>query len=442
MSQTILIEPSKKLSQIFKINLSTYTGTDVIERASSAEAIELLRILPEIDLIVCRNEVGNEKTAQDIYQFLVDSQIETPMIILGESLKISDKILCLADPFSWEDLVSNARNLLGITGTKAKIDLQPDYSPIGIQYFFDIDHTPCDVYIRLKKTNSEFKFVKRLHEQDSFTPEDINKYKDQGLKNFYIPRDYQQYFVTFVTNSMIKKLEQAELPLIERLSVNSNAYNIIKEHIQKIGFTQEINELTEANISSMISSIQQAPQLAVMLKLILTSKVSYAYQKAHIICVIGNFILSKQSWFEKRHLQMFTQLAFFADITLKSNKQMKINTKEELDASDLSTKEKLEVLNHPLNASKIVKGFSQTSDYLELILKQHHGNMDGLGFNNDPDDDIHPLARVFIISDAFVKLMLDPGSPSNKKDILTILYMQFSKNSFQKVIKVLEQKIE
>ena len=140
--------------------------------------------------------------------------------------------------------------------------------------------------------------------------------------------------------------------------------------------------------------------------MILTSKVSYAYQKAHIICVIGNFILSKQSWFEDRHLQMFTHLAFFADITLKSNKQLKINSSEELDAADLSPKEKIEVLNHASNASKIIKNFSKTSDYLELILRQHQGNSDGVGFNSDPEDDIHPLARVFIISDAFNDLFL------------------------------------
>ena len=232
MSQTILIEPSKKLSDIFKINLNTYTGTDVVERANSKEAIELLKILPEISLIICRAEVGHEKTAQDLYQYLVDSKMDIPMIILGESLKIKDRVISLSDPFTWEDLVANARNLLGITGEEAKIHLKPDYAPIGIQYFFDIDHTPCDVFIRIKKTNSEYKFVKRLHEQDNFTPEDIKKYVDQGLKNFYIPQDYQQYFVTFVTNSMIKKLEEDELPLIERLGVNSNSYSIVKEHIQ------------------------------------------------------------------------------------------------------------------------------------------------------------------------------------------------------------------
>ena len=240
---------------------------------------------------------------------------------------------------------------------------------------------------------------------------------------------------------MVKKLE-GDLSLQERLTANSNAYSIVREHIQKIGFSHEINELAEANINSMIKSIQEAPRLATLLKVILTSKISYAYQKAHIICVLGNFILSKQSWFEERHLQMFTHLAFFADITLKSNTQMKINSNEELDAADLSPKEKLAVINHPLHSSKLLKSFSKNSEYLELIVRQHQGTPDGVGFNSDPEVEIHPLARVFMVSDAFVKLMLDPKGPSQKKDILTILYTQFKKNNFQKIVKVLEQKIE
>lgn len=441
MSQTILIEPAKKLKDIYKINLSTYTGTDVIEREDSKDAIELLKILPSVDLIICRADIQHEKTAHEIYQFLIDSDMEVPMIILGESMEIEGKVISLKEPFTWEDIVASARNVLGISSEVAKENLKPDYTPIAIQYFFDIDHTPCDVFIRIKKSETEFKFVKRLHEQDSFTSEDIQKYKNQGLKNFYIPKDYQQYFVTFVTNAMVKKLED-ELSIVDRIKVNSNSYSVIREHIQKIGFSPEINELAEANINSMISSIQEAPELASLLKMLLTSKVSYAYQKAHISCVLGNFILSKQSWFEPRHLQMFTYLSFFADVTLKSNKQMKINSQLELDQADLTPKEKLEVLSHAKNAAALVKDFSKTSEYLELIIKQHQGSSDGMGFVSDPEDDIHPLARVFIISDAFVKIMLDPASPSNKKDILTVLYMQFTKNNFQKIIKLLEQKIE
>jgi translation initiation factor 2 beta subunit (eIF-2beta)/eIF-5 len=416
-------------------------GTGVIERQNADETIDLLKILPTVDLIITKNKIAGENTAVIIYKFLKSHQMDIPMIVLGECAELSGKALSLIEPTSWEVLIKHAGQLLGVTEDTIRHKVKPNFIPISINYFFEINHTPCDVYIRVKNNHLEYKFIKRLNEQDSFTHEDIRKYQAQGLRDFYIPKDYQQYFVTFVTNSIVNRLE-TELSLEDRLTTNSRAIEIVREHLQKVGFSHDISELAESNIKSMIDTIKEAPKFANLIRLLFSSKISYAYQKAHLACVFGNFILSKQSWYEERHLSIFTYLSFFADITLKSNKQMQINSQEELEASDLSLDETNAVLNHAKNASRLLSDFPGTSDYLELVVLQHQGKVDGVGFAVDPDQDIHPIARVFLISDAFVKIMLDPNGPKNKKDILTILYMQFSSPSYHKIIKALEQKIE
>ena len=441
MSQTILIEPNEDLKNIFKLNLTTYAGTDIIDRENATDTIDLLKILPSIDLIICKAEVDGEKTALEIYSFLKQHKMDIPMIILGEAGELSGKVLALAEPTSWEILVKHARNLLGVTEESVSKKVKPNYIPISIHYFFEIDHTPCDVYIRIKNSNFEYKFVKRLHEQDNFTEEDIKKYQNQGLKDFYIPRDYQQYFVTFLTNSIINRLE-TDLPLEDRLTTNSRAYDIVREHIQKVGFSSDISELAESNIQSMIKAIKEAPKFANLLRFLFSSKISYAYQKAHLCCVFANFIVSKQSWYEERHLSILTYLSFFADVTLKSTKQMQINSEEELDKAGLSDDERMRVLTHAKDASELLSDFPSSSEYLELVVMQHQGMEDGIGFASEPSPELHPISRVFLVSDAFVKIMLDPNGPKNKKDILTILYMQFSTPGYQKIIKVLEQKIE
>lgn len=442
MSQTILIESNEDIKRIYKLNLATYAGTDIVERDNAAQAIELLNILPTISLIITKDAIDSEKTALDIYKFLKEKNMDIPMIVLGKCpTEMTGEVLALKEPVSWEILVKHSASLLGVSELEQKVKVKPNYIPISINYFFDIDHTPCDIYIRIKKSNQDYQFVKRLHEQDSFSQEDIQKYIDQGLKDFYVPRDYQQYFVTFVTNSLISKLEN-ELSIIDRINTNSHAYEIVKEHIQKVGFSPEITDLAESNIQSMIKSIKDAPKLASLLRFLFSSKISYAYQKAHLACVIGNFILSKQSWYEERHLSIFTYLSFFADITLKSTTQMKINSQEELEAANLSDSERAAVFNHAKDAANLLKDYPNTSEYLELVVLQHQGMENGLGFADEPNEEIHPIARVFIIADFFVKTMLDPNGPHNKKDILTIMYMKFSSASYQKIIKVLEQKIE
>lgn len=441
MSQTILIEPNSDVKNIFSLNLTAYTNTDVIDRKNAQEALELIRILPSISLIITRSNVASESTAIEIYNYLTKNNLNIPMIVLGPCPQIADKVLTLKDPISWEVLVQHTGKILGIDQNEITKNATPKYIPIDIRYFYEIDHTPCDIFIRIQKSNKEYQFVKRLHEQDSFTFQDIEKYINQGLKSLYIPTDFQKYFITFVTNSITQKLEN-DMPIVDRLNVNANAYDIVRERIQEVGLNEEIIELSEIGISSMKKAIKENPKLSNLLRHLLSNKIGYAYQKSHLVCVIGNFILSKQKWYEDRHLELFTYASFFSDVTLKTLNQMQINTTEELYESHLSPDERKAVLTHARDAAEIVKTLPEGNEYLELIVTQHQGSEEGVGFPELPSEEIHPIAKVFIVADAFVKTLLSPIGPTNKKDILTLLYTTYTNPSYQKIIQVLEKKIE
>src|SRR5690606_18881398 len=103
------------------------------------------------------------------------------------------------------------------------------------------------------------------------------------------------------------------------------------DKIQQAGLSEEIAELATNSIESMIKAVKQSPRLSSLLKILLSSKISYAYQHAHLITVLGEFILSKQSWYEAKHLDILTTAAFFSDITLKSVEQIRINSQDELE---------------------------------------------------------------------------------------------------------------
>ena len=70
MSQTILVETNEDLKRIFSLNLSTFVGTDVIFRQNADDVISLLKILPQISLIITKAKVGQEETAIKIFQYL------------------------------------------------------------------------------------------------------------------------------------------------------------------------------------------------------------------------------------------------------------------------------------------------------------------------------------------------------------------------------------
>jgi hypothetical protein len=440
MSQTILIETNEDLKKIYSINLSTFVGTDVIFRKNADDATELLRILPQIGLVITRANISTEDTAVRIHKFIKQNDLSTNMIVLGDCKSISHEVLCLHEPVSWEILIKQAAHYLGVALQDSISKIKPDYIPVGIHYFYDIQNTPCDVYIRIKKGPNDYQFVKRIHSKDIFDKSDIKKYEEQGLKEFYIPKDYIQYFSTFVTNNLVNKLEREDITLEDRILATATAHEIVRETIQAIGLDDASVELSNASINSMVKSVKNYPKVAELLKFLFSNKVSYAYQHSHLLALMCHYVLSKQSWYRSEHLETLSFVSFFSDVTLKSSLQMQISSMRELAESNLSDEEKRQVISHAKDAVELLGGHPDANDYIKTVLLQSHGKLNGVGFEDNPGEELHPLSKVFIVADAFVKILLNPQMPSQKKEILDLVSRRFINPSYQKIIKALEQK--
>lgn len=442
MSQTILIEANDDLRKIYALNLNTFVGTDIIHRANAEEAIDLLRILPQVNLVITQTKIGNENTAFDLYTFIKDEGLSTALIIMGEHKNIPSEVPKIPSPVNWEHLIKEAANQLGVSLQDSTKKVKPDFLAVGIHYFYDITRSPCDVYLRIKKGPSESQYVKRIHSKDVFDKSDIKKYEEQGLKEFYVSKDYIQYFTTFVTNNLVQKLERTDLGMEERILTTGTAHQIVRETIQQIGFEEASIELSDASINSMVKSVKDSPQVAELLKILFSNKVSYAYQHCHLLALICHYVLSKQSWYRAEHLETLSFVSFFADVTLKSNVQMKISSMSELEDSSLNDEERIEVLNHAKDAVAILASHPDANNYIKTVLLQSHGTVDGMGFAENPGEDLHPLSKVFIVADLFVKILLNPNKPSAKKDILPLIAARFTNPSYQKIIRALEQKFQ
>ncbi|MFP5385281.1 MAG: hypothetical protein ACLGHN_04335 [Bacteriovoracia bacterium] len=440
MSQTILIETNEDLKKIFSLNLNTFVGTDVILRQNAEDALALLRILPQVGLVITKAKVGSEDTAIKIHQHIKNESLNTSLIILGECPTLANEILCLQEPVSWEILIKQAASHLGVTIQDSVNKVKPDYLPVGLHYFYDIQKTPCDVYIRIKKGPNDYQFVKRIHSKDTFDKQDIQKYEDQGLKEFFVSKDYIQYFTTFVTNNLVEKLEREDLTLEDRILTTANAHEIVRDNIQSMGLDSASVELSDASINSMVKSVKNSPEIANLLKFLFSNKVAYAYQHCHLLALMCHYVLSKQSWYKPDHLHILSFVAFFSDVTLKSHQQMQISSMRELAESSLTDEEINQVMNHAAEAVKILDHHPEANEYIKTVLIQSHGNLDGVGFEENPSEELHPLSKVFIIADTFVKILLNPAMPSKKQDILPILFARFTNPSYQKIIKTLEQK--
>jgi hypothetical protein len=222
----------------------------------------------------------------------------------------------------------------------------------------------------------------------------------------------------------------------------SHGHEIVRDSITNIGFDTSVMDLADASINSMIKSVKDSPQIGSLLKFLFSNKISYAYQHSHLLALMSHYVLSKQSWYRQEHLQILSFVSFFSDVTLRSHQQMQVGSMRDLWESNFTDEERAQTMNHAKDAVTLLGDNPHADDYIKTVLLQSHGKLDGVGFEDNPSEDLHPLAKVFIISDNFVKILLNPAMPKSKKDILPILYSRFTNPSYQKIIKALEQKFE
>ncbi len=441
MSQTILIEPNTDLRDLYSLNLTNMVSTNIIIRKNAEDAINLLAILPSINLIVVRAKIESEQTAKLLADYIQNESLSIPMVILGDELELKDKYLVMPEPVSIHDLLANAAKLLGFEESNLYQKNVPDYFPIEARYFFNINETPCDVYIRIKKSPTEYQYVKRIHVKDRFERIDIERYIAQGLKEFYVPKEYRVNFTKFVSNSIIKKLENKDLTHDERFNVNAETYDFLRDYIHKFGLDDTALELTEATISSVNQAVKAAPQLNLFLETLKKNKVSYAYQHCHLMALLSHHILKNIEWGTPELFDKMCYVAFFHDLALSNDDMMKIGTMDELEKANLTPEQKTEVMEHARRSADMIGRHAEAPFGADIIIIQHHGMMDGIGFAADFQNPLAPLAMIIIVIEEFINEVFLLKMALSLKEVFVRMKNKFDKTSYISIVIALEKSL-
>jgi hypothetical protein len=117
---------------------------------------------------------------------------------------------------------------------------------------------------------------------------------------------------------------------------------------------------------------------------------------------------------------------------------------EDLLFSDaLTDKEKETVLNHARLAAEVIVTYKRAPIGADLLIKQHHGITNGIGFALDFKDDISPLSKIVLISEAVVEEFMkerdvNPDYVLDMKKVIEMLNDKFKKTTYKKIIETLE----
>lgn len=444
MAQVILIESNKTMNDLISVNLTTYLGVDLIHRKNAQDALSLLAILPSIDLIITNSQVDGEDSANMINDYLIENQLEISMIVMGpETKRITEHTINIPSEKDWEKVIQTTAKVLGINEDVLARKAVPDYVSVPVGYFLNLDSINCDVFIRIKKSPTEFQFVKRIHNGDSISKESIQRYQDQGLEHFFIPKEHHRNFAIFLSNRLVDKIEALNIDETQKIQIMGESFDIASKEIVTLGFNSETIQLTDTIIENMIKNFQKSPEMSGLLHKVINSKTGPLYQKSHMTSVVASEMIKNLKYNDPQAFEKIAFASFFHDIMLTERDDLsKINSFEELEKAHLSETDWDLVFNHANEASQLVKNHPEAPVGSDEIIRHHHGAFNGKGFSNAIEN-LPDLSKIFIVAHHFVlELLRFKETGGQPRPVTEELYRRYPSPDIAIIIKALEKTLK
>jgi hypothetical protein len=102
------------------------------------------------------------------------------------------------------------------------------------------------------------------------------------------------------------------------------------------------------------------------------------------------------------------------------------------------------ILKHAYLSSAMIDSFKEVPEGVKLVIKEHHGMKNGVGFAETPNISLTPLSMMFVVVEDFVDDFLSFNGKPSKADLEAIigkLEKKYTKLAFGETVKALSKMI-
>jgi HD-GYP domain-containing protein (c-di-GMP phosphodiesterase class II) len=436
LNLTLLVENNPKIASFYRLNLSTWLGLETVTQKSAELALGFLaENTKNVTLIIVRSKIGKESTAQSLIDYLKLNKLSIPVIIVGPGAFVGSTHV--ANSLDLKDLIKTAASALKITAKEMSEKVVPDYFSIPISFLKNIIRPVCPVFIKDPKNTDGYKLeFNKLEDIDQNTVDELIKNK---VVEIFVNKMERLAFVSNITAELMSHLEANELSEDELISAVDKSIELLSTKLLTIGLTPETIELAKKNMAIVQTTARRNNKLSKLLDKLLNNQASYLYRHTQILTHIGLHIIHNLDWGNADQEEKICFIAFFHDIALESDIQCKIKSTQELKKSKLTDEEKSLVERHAQIAAEYVTNFPHSPMGADQIIRQHHGQLNGLGFSEHYGANMSPMSMVFIVAEEFTRIIMkyEPAA-LNREEMLRELREEFTTNRFLKIVEKLE----
>ena len=436
MKLTLLVENNLKIESFYKLNLTTWLGLETVVQGQAESAIQYLEVHHEqVQLIIVRYKIQKELTAKILIDFMKEKGINIPFIIIGPG-EVPD-VPCVANSLDLKLLIKMAASALNITAKEMSSKVVPEYFPIPTHYFQSIMRSVCPVYFKdVVETQTYHLKIGKLIDFDADFKASLLL---EGANYLYVDKMDRLDFVNNVTSELMSGLQVEEVSEDEMITAVDSSIELLSKKLLTIGIKAETIAMAQKNIAIITANAKRSTKLSKLLDRLLSNKTSYLYKHTQILTYVGLHIIHNIEWGNTDQEEKICFIAFFHDIALETDEQCKISSNSELKQSNLSEEKKLQVEKHAQLAAEYVAKYPHAPMGSDQIIRQHHGQLHGLGFTDQYGASISPMAMVFIVAEEFTRLIMEQDSLIlDREAMLEQMKKTFTTNRFQKIVQKLE----
>lgn len=435
LNKTLIIENLTDIENYLSINFYTWLGSECVKVKNAKSAIDVLNSQEVINLIVTKSSCLNEKSAITISEFLKSTGREIPLIIYNDQSEhdfgeLSQKFNSVLDI---KPVIQASAKFLNITAQDmAKLKVS-EYFPIPMIYFNSIKLTPVEVFESLDDIyNTCFSIGANID------PNIIKTKISEGMNSLYVKSEDRLKFVTRLTEEISSNLDLKELSSRDQLLAVENSQNLLRKNMASLGITEETIALSKQNLKNMVGIAKKTPSIKKLLKRLMQNKSGYLYKHTQLLMYVSDHLSKGIDWVNEDQRQKLQFISFFHDISLENDEQARIHSEEDLKRSNLSPEKRELVKKHAQLSAELITKYPKTPMGVEQIIKEHHGEKNGIGFAEHFTANLSPLTIVFVLAEDIVSSMIDDGENFNLANKIIQMREKYSTQRFQKIIDHLE----
>lgn len=296
---------------------------------------------------------------------------------------------------SWKDLkqTTESKNEQEVKAS------DEEFTRISFDDFFSGSVTIFDLYIRLAK----HKFIKVLHQGESFHVSRLQKYKDSNLDYLYFKTSDRTIYINYSNELLKKVIGSSQVSNEKKVNLAETTVEKYLEQVYECGLKSALIEQGKSICQNMYNLIQSEPDLMQIMKSYEEYDAS-SYSHLFLVSFFSALTCRNLEWAGGRTVEVVALGALLHDIGMM---KLPISVREK-KPSEMNQKELEIYQSHPKLGAELLSSFPTIPEAVKQIVYQHHEYANGEGFPNKMNNlKIYPPAKIVSLNADYVMFIME-----------------------------------